>query len=214
MARKIYSDEFRRQAVELYESTPGATYRGIAADLGITRNTLKDWVTTRGRASTVGTTAGTTASMNGTAPNGSATAGAPRSAALRPGSPAAGQLAEDGDGLLLTGTDIPEPDSAVRPRLRGSWRPAGRESSQSETSERLGQARRGRDRRRLHGGTAGLQPPPVHRGHGRDRARHQFALQAVTIADCWRRAGDAFGGEIVEQPCYPSVGWRPWPANA
>ena len=44
MARKTYSEEFRRQAVELYESTPGATFRGIAADLGITRNTLKDWV--------------------------------------------------------------------------------------------------------------------------------------------------------------------------
>ena len=55
MARKTYSEEFRRQAVELYESTPGATFRGIAADLGITRNTLKDWVTTRGRASTAGT---------------------------------------------------------------------------------------------------------------------------------------------------------------
>ena len=39
MARKIYSEEFRRQAVELYESTPGATFRGIATDLGITRNT-------------------------------------------------------------------------------------------------------------------------------------------------------------------------------
>ena len=52
MARKTYSEEFRRQAVEFYESTPGATFRGIAADLGITRNTLKDWVTTRGRAST------------------------------------------------------------------------------------------------------------------------------------------------------------------
>ena len=42
MARKSYSEEFRRQPVELYEPTPGATFRGIAADLGITRNTLKD----------------------------------------------------------------------------------------------------------------------------------------------------------------------------
>src|SRR3954471_8674507 len=49
MARKTYSEEFRRQAVELYESTPGATFRGIAADLGITRNTLKDWVTSAGQ---------------------------------------------------------------------------------------------------------------------------------------------------------------------
>ncbi len=44
MARKNYTDEFRRQAVELYRSTPGATLRGIAADLGISRHTLNDWV--------------------------------------------------------------------------------------------------------------------------------------------------------------------------
>jgi transposase len=40
MARKTYSEEFRRQAVELYRFTPGATLRGIATDLGITRGTL------------------------------------------------------------------------------------------------------------------------------------------------------------------------------
>ncbi len=44
MARKNYSDEFRRQAVDLYESTPGATLKGIAADLGVVRGTLKHWV--------------------------------------------------------------------------------------------------------------------------------------------------------------------------
>ena len=44
MARKNYSDEFRRQAVDLYESTPGATLKGIAADLGIERATLARWV--------------------------------------------------------------------------------------------------------------------------------------------------------------------------
>jgi transposase len=44
MARKSYSEEFRRQAVDLYESTPGATLRGIAADLGIVRGTLSEWV--------------------------------------------------------------------------------------------------------------------------------------------------------------------------
>src|SRR4051794_40809020 len=86
MARETYSEEFRRQAVELYESTPGATFRGIAADLGITRNTLKDWVTSRGRAST----ASTTASTNATTPSSSAgTAGSPRHAPPRPGSPQA-----------------------------------------------------------------------------------------------------------------------------
>ncbi|MBL3002202.1 transposase, partial [Klebsiella pneumoniae] len=37
MARKNYSEEFRRQAVDLYESTPGATLKGIATDLGVAR---------------------------------------------------------------------------------------------------------------------------------------------------------------------------------
>ena len=44
MARKNYSEQFRRQAVDLYESTPGATLKGIAADLGVERATLKRWV--------------------------------------------------------------------------------------------------------------------------------------------------------------------------
>ncbi len=44
MARKNYSEEFRRQAVDLYESTPGASVRGIADDLGIERGTLRHWL--------------------------------------------------------------------------------------------------------------------------------------------------------------------------
>ena len=44
MARKKYSEEFRRQAVDLYESTPGATVAGVADDLGIVRGTLRDWL--------------------------------------------------------------------------------------------------------------------------------------------------------------------------
>jgi transposase len=44
MARKNYTDEFRWRAVDLYESTPGATLKGIAADLGISRGALKEWV--------------------------------------------------------------------------------------------------------------------------------------------------------------------------
>ena len=44
MARKNYSEEFRRQAVDLYECTPGATVRGIAGDLGIVRGTLRQWL--------------------------------------------------------------------------------------------------------------------------------------------------------------------------
>lgn len=43
MPRKNYTDEFRREAVELYEHTPGATLRGVAADLGISRGTLAQW---------------------------------------------------------------------------------------------------------------------------------------------------------------------------
>jgi transposase len=52
MARKNYSEEFRRQAVDLYESTPGATLKGIAADLGIARGTLADWVRALGTGTT------------------------------------------------------------------------------------------------------------------------------------------------------------------
>lgn len=48
MARKNYSEEFRRQAVDLYVSTPGATPRGIAEDLGIVRGTLRQWLETHG----------------------------------------------------------------------------------------------------------------------------------------------------------------------
>lgn len=44
MAMKDYSDEFKADAVALYESTPGATYKGIAADLGISRGSLRTWV--------------------------------------------------------------------------------------------------------------------------------------------------------------------------
>lgn len=44
MVSKHYSEEFRRQAVDLYETTPGATVRGIAQDLGIVRGTLRHWL--------------------------------------------------------------------------------------------------------------------------------------------------------------------------
>src|SRR5699024_4073378 len=48
MARKNYREEFKRQAVDLYENTEGATLRGIASDLGIARGTLSLWVKTLG----------------------------------------------------------------------------------------------------------------------------------------------------------------------
>ncbi|THA70004.1 transposase [Streptomyces sp. A0958] len=44
MALKDYSVEFRADAVALYESTPGATYKRIAADLGVNRATPREWV--------------------------------------------------------------------------------------------------------------------------------------------------------------------------
>lgn len=48
MARKNYSEDFKRQAVDLYENTEGATLRGISTDLGISRGTLSAWVKTLG----------------------------------------------------------------------------------------------------------------------------------------------------------------------
>ncbi|MET8412993.1 transposase [Streptomyces sp. NPDC005195] len=44
MAMKDYSGEFKADAVALYESTPGAIYKSIAADLGVNRATLRAWV--------------------------------------------------------------------------------------------------------------------------------------------------------------------------
>ncbi|MBD7982940.1 transposase [Oerskovia sp. Sa2CUA9] len=48
MARKTYSEEFRRDAVELYRSTPAATVSGIASDLGIMDTTLSNWLKAAG----------------------------------------------------------------------------------------------------------------------------------------------------------------------
>ena len=45
MARKNkYPEEFRRRAVDLYESAPGATLRGTAAGIDRGRETLSAWV--------------------------------------------------------------------------------------------------------------------------------------------------------------------------
>ncbi|MBD3751788.1 MAG: IS3 family transposase [Micrococcales bacterium] len=52
MARKNYTDEFRQRAVDLYESTPGATLKAIAADLGISRGALREWVEKLGTGAT------------------------------------------------------------------------------------------------------------------------------------------------------------------
>lgn len=44
MGAKHYDEEFRRRAVDLYESTPGATSAMIADDLGVSPSTLWKWV--------------------------------------------------------------------------------------------------------------------------------------------------------------------------
>lgn len=41
---KKYSDEFKSDAVQMYLEHPGATYKEIAADLGLNAETLRGWV--------------------------------------------------------------------------------------------------------------------------------------------------------------------------
>lgn len=41
---KKYSDEFKADAVRVYLENPGATYKEIAADLGLNSETLRGWV--------------------------------------------------------------------------------------------------------------------------------------------------------------------------
>ena len=48
MARKHYAEEFRRDAVELYHATEGATVGQIAADLGIAYGSLSAWLNAAG----------------------------------------------------------------------------------------------------------------------------------------------------------------------
>jgi len=49
MPLQHYSEEFRRRAVDLYESTPGATMKVIAGDLGISVPSLSNWVKKYGK---------------------------------------------------------------------------------------------------------------------------------------------------------------------
>lgn len=48
MAKKNYPEEFRRNAVELYRDTEGATVAQIAADLGIAHGSLSAWLKAAG----------------------------------------------------------------------------------------------------------------------------------------------------------------------
>lgn len=41
---KVYSEEFKADAVALYVSDPGSTYASVAEDLGVNRETLRLWV--------------------------------------------------------------------------------------------------------------------------------------------------------------------------
>ena len=82
MARKNYTDEFRRQAVDLYRSTPDATLRGIAADLGISRHTLHEWV--RAQTAPASTTAAACGATAGGASQPSRTSGPGRRRGLSP----------------------------------------------------------------------------------------------------------------------------------
>ena len=44
MVMKVYSEEFKADAVALYVSDPGSTYASVAKDLGVNRETLRLWV--------------------------------------------------------------------------------------------------------------------------------------------------------------------------
>lgn len=44
MPIKTYTEEFRRDAVALYENSPGVSINALAAELGVNRNTLQIWV--------------------------------------------------------------------------------------------------------------------------------------------------------------------------
>ena len=48
MPTKTYSEEFKRDALALYENSDGAPLQQIANDLGINRATLKNWITKYG----------------------------------------------------------------------------------------------------------------------------------------------------------------------
>jgi len=44
MVMKVYSPEFKADAVALYLSDPSHTFEGIGKDLRISRETLRNWV--------------------------------------------------------------------------------------------------------------------------------------------------------------------------
>ena len=48
MPRKVYSDQFKRDAVAMYENDPHLSLKAVAEDLGIYRTTLRAGVDTYG----------------------------------------------------------------------------------------------------------------------------------------------------------------------
>lgn len=48
MPSKTYDEQFKRDAVAVYENSDGASLQKIANDLGINRVTLKNWITKYG----------------------------------------------------------------------------------------------------------------------------------------------------------------------
>jgi transposase len=44
MVMKVYSPEFKVDAVALYLSDPGHTFESVSKDLGVSRETLRNWV--------------------------------------------------------------------------------------------------------------------------------------------------------------------------
>jgi len=61
MVMKVYSAEFKAAAVALYLSDPKNTFEGVGKDLGISRETLRNWV--RSERARTGHAAGTSGSL-------------------------------------------------------------------------------------------------------------------------------------------------------
>lgn len=58
MANKIYSNEFKASAVRMYVDGPDATYASVAAGLGMSAETLRNWVKRAGEGRLTGDAAG------------------------------------------------------------------------------------------------------------------------------------------------------------
>lgn len=56
MPSKTYSEEFKRDAVGLYEKSPGTSIQTIATELGVNRNTLQNWLKKYGTGARTNTT--------------------------------------------------------------------------------------------------------------------------------------------------------------